>query len=201
MLPAARYPRMRLTGILVPLIRGFPRSTSGVLVIWSLQFVSIRSFFGCPCIHYYIPDFRSVEQAFPSFALRFAVLDPRVARFGCPGGHSVFVRSLPPVYLTGIFDQPSFIPQSPPALKLRRASAILGRHSSPSVGDRIPQSLSFPFVLSFRNPQSAFRNCPRHGIGLPPKAFCQGCARTRGHPHLLHLIFPILAKVNQRKAI
>ena len=37
-LPSARYPRIRLTGIRVPLILGLPRRTVGVLSMWSSQF-------------------------------------------------------------------------------------------------------------------------------------------------------------------
>jgi hypothetical protein len=39
--PAAKQPRMRLTGILVPLIRGFPCRISGSLAIQSFQSTSM----------------------------------------------------------------------------------------------------------------------------------------------------------------
>jgi len=54
--PAARYPWIKLTGILVPLIRGFPRSTSGVLSIYSLQFICRVSF---DCLNGIIPDMKT----------------------------------------------------------------------------------------------------------------------------------------------
>src|SRR6266705_251155 len=45
--PAARYPSTRLTGLRVPLIRGFPRRNCGSLVMYFFQSVGIRLSIEC----------------------------------------------------------------------------------------------------------------------------------------------------------